>query len=78
MTIVKVGKRGTLILPSRERRKAGIKEGDQVDVISEDVALIIMRQVLSLRGSDNVEGAPPPWEELEGLADELLSGEFSP
>ena len=74
---MKVGKRGTLVIPARERRRAGIEEGDHVEVVSEGLGLIVVRRVPSLKEVQRrFEGRLPQWSDLEGLADELLSGEM--
>ncbi len=77
MTIVKVGRRGTLVIPARERRRAGIEEGDHVDVVSEGPGIIIMRRIPSLKEiQERFKGRLPQWSDLEGLADQLLNEEL--
>lgn len=61
------------MIPSAERRKAEIKEGDRVDVQAEGKGLILVRKVASLQEiRKKMSGKLPQWPELEGKADRIL------
>jgi AbrB family looped-hinge helix DNA binding protein len=76
MTLTKVGKRGTVVIPSKERKKAEIKEGDYVEITARETGLILIRKAPSLKEiQTKMAGKLPQWDELEGKADELLEKE---
>ena len=76
MTLAKVGKRGTVVIPSKERKKAEIKEGDYVEITTKETGLILIRKAPSLKETQTkMAGKLPQWDELEGKADELLEKE---
>ncbi|MGQ9551773.1 MAG: AbrB/MazE/SpoVT family DNA-binding domain-containing protein [Candidatus Bathycorpusculaceae bacterium] len=76
MTLAKVGKRGTVVIPSKEREKAEIGEGDYVEITAKETGLILMRKAPSLKEiQTKMAGKLPQWDELEGKADELLERE---
>ena len=76
MTLAKVGKRGTVVIPSKERKKAEIEEGDYVEITARETGLIVMRKAPSLKEIQiKMAGKLPQWDELEGKADELLEKE---
>ncbi len=76
MTLAKVGKRGTVVIPSKERKKAEIEEGDYVEITVRETGLILMRKAPSLKEIQiKMAGKLPQWYELEGKADELLEKE---
>lgn len=76
MTLAKVGRRGSLVLPSEERRKAEIDEGDRVEVVARETGLLLVRKVKSLKEMQKrMAGRLPPWTELEGKADEIAQRE---
>ena len=59
MVISKLGRRGQLTLPSEVRRKAKLKEGDQVAFIIEGEHIVLQpltQTLLDLRGSVAVTG----------------------
>ncbi len=61
------------MIPSAERRKAEIKEGDRVEVQAEGKGLILVRKVASLQEiRKKMSGKLPQWPELEGKADRIL------
>ena len=73
MALAKVGRRGSLVIPAEERRRAGIDEGDRVQVRFEGKGLIVVRKVPSLENvRKKLAGRLRPWNELEGRADELI------
>ena len=74
---VRIGRRGTLTIPSEIRRKVGIKEGDIVEIELTKEGVIELRKVKDLDSVRKmVEGRLPQWSELEGVADELLLKEM--
>lgn len=76
MTLAKVGRRGSLVLPAEERRKAEISEGDRVEVVAREAGLLYVRKVKSLREiQKRMAGRLPQWRELEGKADEMVERE---
>ena len=76
MTLAKVGRRGSLVLPADERRKAEIGEGDRVEVVAREHGLLLVRKVKSLKEIQRrMAGRLPQWKELEGTADELAEVE---
>jgi AbrB family looped-hinge helix DNA binding protein len=76
ITLAKVGKRGTVVIPSKERKKAEIKEGDYVEITTKETGLILIRKAPSLKETQTkMAGKLPQWDELEGKADELLEKE---
>ncbi len=76
MTLAKVGRRGSLVLPAEERRKAKITEGDRVEVMAREAGLLVVRKVRSLRETQRrMAGRLPQWSELEGKADNLAEEE---
>jgi len=77
MTLQKVGKRGTVVIPAKERVKAEIEEGDYVEIAARETGLILIRKVSSLEDMQRkMAGKLPQWDELEGKADELLEREI--
>ncbi len=77
MTIAKVGKRGCLVIPAKERKEAEIQGGDYVEVLVKGPGLLIIRKVPSLREVQRkMASRLPQWSELEGVADELLEKEL--
>ncbi len=76
MTLAKVGRRGCLVLPAEERRKAKIVEGDRVEVIARDAGILVVRKVRSLKEiQKRMAGRLPQWTELEGTADGIAQRE---
>jgi AbrB family looped-hinge helix DNA binding protein len=76
MTLAKVGKRGTVVIPSKERKKAEIKEGDYVEITASETGQILIKKAPSLKQiQTKMAGKLPKWDELEGKADELLEKE---
>lgn len=76
--MAKVGRRGSLVLPSKERRRAKIEEGDQVEVRAQQEGLLIVKKVPTLKMvQERIRGKLPQWAELEGKADRLLELESS-
>ncbi len=76
MTLAKVGRRGSLVLPAEERRKAEIGEGDRVEVMARDAGLLVVRKVRSLKDiQKKMAGRLPQWTELEGTADDIAERE---
>ena len=76
MTLAKVGRRGSLVLPAEERRKAEIGEGDRVEVVAREEGLLLVRKVKSLKEIQRrMAGRLPQWRELEGTADEIAEAE---
>jgi len=77
MTLAKVGRRGGLVIPAKERKRAEIEEGDRVEVIAEKSGLLIVKKIPRLREVQRkMAGKLPQWSELEGKADELLEKEL--
>jgi AbrB family looped-hinge helix DNA binding protein len=76
LTLAKVGKQGSLVIPSEERRKAQIDEGDRVEVQASGRGLLVVRKVPRIADvRKKLSGKLPQWSELEGQADELLEKE---
>ncbi len=76
MTLAKVGRRGSLVLPAEERRKADIGEGDRVEVMARDPGLLVVRKVRSLKEiQKRMAGRLPQWTQLEGTADDIAERE---
>jgi AbrB family looped-hinge helix DNA binding protein len=76
LTLAKVGKRGGLVIPSEERRKAQIDEGDRVEVQASGRGFLVVRKVPRIEEvRKKLSGKLPQWPELEGQADELLEKE---
>ncbi len=76
MTLAKVGRRGSLVLPAEERRKAEIVEGDRVEVMASDAGILVVRKVRSLKEiQKRMEGRLRQWTELEGTADGIAERE---
>ncbi len=76
LTLAKVGRRGSLIIPSAEREKARIKEGDRVEVQANASGLLTLKKVPNISEvRKRLAGKLPQWPELEGTADELLERE---
>jgi len=76
MTLAKIGRRGSLTIPAREREKAEIDEGDRVEIVARESGLLIIKKVPSLKEVQRkMAGKLPQWSELEGKADELLAKE---
>lgn|GEM_PF-4486737 len=77
MALVKVGKRGGMVIPSEERKKAKINEGDRVQVIALREGELLVKRTPSLKDIQRrMAGKLPQWNELEGKADELLTKEL--
>ena len=73
MALAKVGRRGSLVLPSKERRRAKIEQGDRVEVKAQREGVLIVRKVPTLKMvQERIGGRLPQWAELEGRADKLL------
>ncbi|HYY90668.1 MAG TPA: AbrB/MazE/SpoVT family DNA-binding domain-containing protein [Candidatus Dormibacteraeota bacterium] len=73
MALAKVGRRGSLVIPAEERKRAGIGEGDRVEVRFEDEGVILVRKIPSLeKVQKKLAGRLPQWSRLEGKADELI------
>lgn len=73
MALVKVGRRGSLVLPSKERRRAKIEQGDRVEVKAQEQGVLLIRKVPTLKMiHERIGGKLPQWPELEGQADRLL------
>ena len=73
MALAKVGRRGSLVIPAEERRKAGIGEGDRVEVKFEEEGVILVRKIPSLeKVQRKLAGRLPQWSSLEGKADKLV------
>jgi AbrB family looped-hinge helix DNA binding protein len=78
LTLAKVGKRGGLVIPSEERRKAQIEEGDQVEIQAKGTGSLVVTKLPHIEDvRRKLSGKLPQWPELEGLADELLEKEAS-
>jgi AbrB family looped-hinge helix DNA binding protein len=78
LALAKVGRRGSLVIPATERRRAGIDEGDRVEVRFEEEGVITVRKVPSLKKiQKRMAGRLPAWSELEGKADDLALREVS-
>jgi len=76
LTLAKVGKRGGLVIPSQERRKAEIEEGDRVEVQASGRGFLVVKKVPRIEEvRKKLSGKLPQWPELEGRADELLEKE---
>lgn len=76
LTLAKVGRRGSLTIPSAEREKAQIREGDHVEVQANATGLLTVKKVANLAEvRKKLSGKLPQWPELEGKADELLKRE---
>ncbi len=76
MTLAKIGKRGTVVIPAKERKKAEIQEGDYVEVTAKETGLILIRKAPSLKEiQTRMAGKLPQWNKLEGKADELIEKE---
>ena len=77
MTLAKVGRRGSMVIPTKERRKAEIEAGDRVEVVAKETGLLIVKKVPSLKDiQQRMAGKLPQWNELEGKADKLLEKEL--
>jgi len=77
MTLAKVGRRGSLVIPAKERKKAEIEEGDRVEVFAQESGLLIVKKIPRLKEvQQRMAGKLPQWSELEGKADELLEKEL--
>jgi len=77
MTLAKVGKRGSVVIPAKERKKAEIQEGDYVEVTAGETGIILIRKTPTLKEVQaKIAGKLPQWNELEGEADELLEAEL--
>jgi len=73
LALAKVGRRGSLVIPVTERRRAGIDEGDRVEVRFEGEGTILVRKIPSLKKiQKKMAGRLPAWSELEGKADKLV------
>jgi bifunctional DNA-binding transcriptional regulator/antitoxin component of YhaV-PrlF toxin-antitoxin module len=64
------------VIPSEERRKAQIDEGDKVEVRARGRGFLVVRKVPRIdEVRKKLTGKLPQWSELEGQADELLEKE---
>jgi len=73
LALAKVGRSGSLVIPAEERRRAGIGEGDRVEVKLEEEGVIMVRKIPSLeRVQRKLAGRLPQWSRLEGKADKLV------
>ena len=73
MALAKVGRRGSLVLPSKERRRAKIEQGDRVEVKAQEEGVLVVRKVPTLKMvQEKIGGKLPQWSRLEGKADKLL------
>jgi bifunctional DNA-binding transcriptional regulator/antitoxin component of YhaV-PrlF toxin-antitoxin module len=64
------------VIPSEERRKAQIEEGDQVDVRAKGRGSPVTTRVHRIEDvRKKLSGKLPQWPELEGQADTLLEKE---
>jgi len=78
MALVKVGRRGSMVIPSRERRKAKIREGDRLEIRAEGEGLMTIKKVPSLKDvQEKMAGRLPQWSRLEGKADKILEREVT-
>jgi len=76
LAIAKVGRRGNLVIPSGERRKARIEEGDRVEVEAGGEGLLFVKKIPNLKEiRRKMAGRLPQWAELEGRADILAEKE---
>jgi len=76
LTLAKVGRRGSLTIPSAEREKAHIKEGDRVEVQASATGVLTVKKVPNISEvRKRLSGKLPQWPALEGKADELLKKE---
>jgi len=76
LTLAKVGRRGSLTIPSSERKKAHIEEGDRVEVQASSAGLLTVKRVPNITEvRKKLSGKLPQWPDLEGKADELLKKE---
>jgi len=65
------------VIPSRERKKAKINEGDRVEIRAEGDGLLRIKKVASLKDiQEKMAGRLPQWSKLEGKADKLLEREL--
>lgn len=52
MSVARIGKRGTLVLPAEIRRKTGLKEGDDVLIeVGENGAIYLMKRPADFVGA---------------------------
>ena len=64
------------MIPSEERRKAQIDEGDRVEVQASGRGSLVLTKVPRIEDvRKKLSGKLPQWPELEGQADELLEKE---
>ena len=64
------------MIPSQERRKAEIEEGDRVEVQASGRGFLVVKKVPRIEEvRKKLSGKLPQWPELEGRADELLEKE---
>ncbi|MEM3117703.1 MAG: AbrB/MazE/SpoVT family DNA-binding domain-containing protein [Nitrososphaerales archaeon] len=76
MTLVKVGRRGSMVIPSRERKKAKIKEGDRLEIRVEGEGFMTIKKIANLKDiQEKMAGRLPQWSKLEGKADKVLERE---
>ena len=65
-----------MIIPSAEREKARIKEGDRVEVQADATGLLTVKKVPNITEvRKRLTGRLPQWPDLEGKADEFLKKE---
>jgi len=67
-----------MVIPSRERRKAKIREGDRLEIRAEGEGLMTIKKVPSLKDvQEKMAGRLPQWSRLEGKADKILEREVT-
>jgi AbrB family looped-hinge helix DNA binding protein len=66
---VRVGARGTLVIPKEIREAQGIREGDLLEIVAEDDKLVLSKDKLWERFRDSARGVTSP-EEVEREFDE--------
>ena len=77
MVVVKVGRRGSLVIPSKERKRAKITEGDRLQVEAQGPGAILPKKLPSLAEvQKKMRGRLPAWSQLEGKADRLIMAEL--
>ena len=64
------------MIPSEERKRAQIQEGDRVEVQARGRGFLVLKKVPRIEDvRKKLSGKLPPWPELEGEADEMLEKE---
>ncbi len=65
-----------MAIPSAEREKARLKEGDRVEVQANAAGLLTVKKVPNISEvRKKLAGKLPQWPELESKAEELLENE---